>query len=216
MSWMPAAVERRGPRDRSALIAAYREGLGLAAVVVTCGPAGISVSAVGQGTGGIPDAAAVEVRLWCRRAADAERVASAAMRRLRRCKSRDGGVPAAPQRVSSPTSGDASGALALAAEAIAGAAKRLNITLLSNEEVAADAMAAVARVDEEIERLQRSGELKSVNASYRAYRLEASARGEKALRYAEWMDKYRENLVRQLAAALRFSNKKISHCNSMP
>ena len=65
-------------------------------------------------------------------------------------------------------------------------------------------MTVVARVDEEIERLQRSGDLKSVNKSYRAYRLETSARGEKTLRYAEWMDKYRENLVRQLAAALRY------------
>jgi hypothetical protein len=181
---MPAAVERRGARDRSALIAAYREGLGLAAVVVTCGRAGISVSAVGEGTGGIPDAAAVEVRWWCRRAADAERVAGAAMRRLRRCESRDGGAPAAPQCVSSPASGDASDALAVAAEAIAAAAKRLNIALLSNEEVAADAMAAVARVDEEIQRLQRSGELKSVNTSYRAYRLEMSARGEKTVQKA--------------------------------
>jgi hypothetical protein len=204
MSRMPAAVERRGARDRSALIAAYREGLGLAAVVVTCGPAGISVSALGQGTGGAPDAAAVEVRWWCRRAADAERVASAAMRRLRRRDSRAGGAPAAPQCVSSPASGDGSDALALAAEAIAGAAKRLNIALLSNEEVAADAMTVAARVDEEIERLQRSGDLKSVNKSYRAYRLEMSARGEKTLRYAEWMDKYRGNLVRQLAAALRY------------
>jgi len=87
---------------------------------------------------------------------------------------------------------------------IAGAAKRLNIALSSDEEVDAEAMTVVARVDAEIERLQRSGELKSVNTSYRAYRLEASARGEKALRYAEWMDQYRENLVRQLAAALRY------------
>jgi hypothetical protein len=126
------------------------------------------------------------------------------MRRLRRCDSRDGGAPAAPQCVSSPASGDASDALALAFEAIAGAAKRLNIALLSNEEVAADAMTVAACVDEEIERLQRSGDLKSVNKSYRAYRLEMSARGEKTLRYAEWMDKYRENLVRQLAAALRY------------
>lgn len=204
MGQMEAAVERRGPRDRYALIAAYREGLGLAAVVVTRGPAGIRVSAVRQGTGGMPDEPAAEARWWCRRAADAERVAAAAMRRLRRCKSRDGGAPAAPQCVSSPASGDASDALALAAEAIAGAAKRLNVALSSDEEVDAEAMIAVARVDEEIERLQRSGDLKSVNTSYRAYRLEASARSEKALRYAEWMNKYRENLVRQLAAALRY------------
>jgi hypothetical protein len=78
---MPAAVERRGARGRSALIAAYCEGLALAAVVVTCGPAGIRVSAVRQGTGGMPDEPAAEARWWCRRAADAERVAVAAMRR---------------------------------------------------------------------------------------------------------------------------------------
>ena len=201
---MPAAVERRGARDRSALIAAYREGLALAAVVVTCGPAGIRVSAVRQGTGGMPDEPAAEARWWRRRAADAERVAVAAMRRLWRCKSRDGGVPAAPQRVPSPASGDGSDALAVAAEAIAGAVKRLNVALLSDEEVAAEAMTVVARVDTEIERLQSSGDLKSVNKSYRAYRLEASARGEKTLRYDEWMRHYRENLVRELAAALRY------------
>ena len=205
MSQMEAAVERRGPRDRSVLIAAYREGLGLAAVVVTCGAGGVRVSAVGQGNGGAPGAAAAEARWWCRRAADAERVAAAAMRRLRRCDSRDGGAPAAPERVASPAPGDASDALALAAEAIAGAAKRLNIALLSDDEVTAAAMTAVARVDEEIERLQRSGDLKTVNASYRAYRLETSARGETTLRYAEWVNKYRENLVRQLAAALRYA-----------
>jgi hypothetical protein len=68
----------------------------------------------------------------------------------------------------------------------------------------AEAMAAIARVNEEIERLQRSGELKSLNKSYRAYRIETSERGEKTLRYDEWMGKYRENLVRQLATVLRY------------
>src|SRR5204862_2871778 len=101
-------------------------------------------------------------------------------------------------------SGDGSDALAVAAEAIAGGVKWLNIALLSDEEVAAEAMTGVARVDKEIERLQSSGDLKSVNKSYRAYRLEASARGEKTLRYDEWMRHYRENLVRELAAALRY------------
>jgi hypothetical protein len=34
--------------------------------------------------------------------------------------------------------------------------------------------------------------------------MEAAARGEKAVPYADWSSKYRANLVRQLAAALRY------------
>jgi hypothetical protein len=91
----------------------------------------------------------------------------------------------------------------LACEAIAAAAERLGIALYADEEVVADAAAIIARVDGEIGRLQQAGELKSINRSYRTYRLESSARGEKVLRYAEWINKYKENLARQLAAALR-------------
>jgi len=60
-----------------------------------------------------------------------------------------------------------------------------------------------ARVDDEIEHLQRAGALKSVNRSYRTYRLDASARGERILRFAEWMDRYKANLIREIAANLR-------------
>ena len=205
MSGMDAGGKSCGPRGQSALIAAYREGLGLAAVVVTHGPAGARIVAAGEGAGRTLDVGVAEARWWCWRVADAERLAAAAMRRLRRCESQNGAAPtAAPQGASPPAPDDASDAFALAAEAIAGAAKRLNVTLFSDDEITAEAMAVVARVDEEIERLHRSGDLKSVNKSYRAYRIETSARGEKTLRYAEWMDKYRANLVRQLAAALRY------------
>jgi hypothetical protein len=34
--------------------------------------------------------------------------------------------------------------------------------------------------------------------------MEAAARGEKAAPYADWFNKYRANLVRQLAGALRY------------
>ena len=90
-------------------------------------------------------------------------------------------------------------------KAIAAVAKRCGVTLYSDEETSAAAIAMAARVDEEIQQLQRTGKLKSVNRSYRIYRIETTARGETALPYAKWLDEYKANLVRQLAAALRFS-----------
>jgi hypothetical protein len=74
---------------------------------------------------------------------------------------------------------------------------------LSPEEIRRDALAAVARVEDEIARMQRAGELKSVNRSYRAYRLEAAARGERVLPYPAWMSRYKADLVREIAAALQ-------------
>lgn len=205
MSRTEAGGKRCEPRSRSALIAAYREGLGLAAVAVTCGPAGIRVRAADQGCGGVSAADAAAMRWWCRRVADAERLAAAAMRRLERRESRNGAGSAGLESASSTAlAGDAPYALARAAQTIVAAARRLRITLLSDDEVAAEAMSVIARVDEEIEKLHRCGELKTVNKSYRAYRIEASTRGEKTLRYDEWMGQYRENLVRQLAATLRY------------
>jgi hypothetical protein len=204
MRRMEAAAKRAETRVRSALIAAYREGLGLAAITATRGPDGVRISAVGQGGGALSAEPAGEARWWCRRSADAERLAAAATRSLQRHQSPERSGTAASERGSSPAAGDPSEALVVAGEAIVGAAKRLNIALLSDGEVHADVMAVIARVDAEIEKLQRTGELKSLNKSYRAYRIETSARGEKTLRYHEWMGKYRENLVRQLAAALRY------------
>ena len=57
--------------------------------------------------------------------------------------------------------------------------------------------------EHEIETQKQTGALKSVNAAYRAYRLEASARGEPAQRYVEWMDRYKANLLREIATRLR-------------
>ncbi len=75
--------------------------------------------------------------------------------------------------------------------------------LYTDEEIVAAATAAIARVNEEIERQLRAGELKSVNRSYKIYR--TTARGGMALPYAQWFNEYKANLVRQLAAALRFT-----------
>jgi hypothetical protein len=74
---------------------------------------------------------------------------------------------------------------------------------LSDDQLRSDAMAVAARVDAEIARLQRAGGLKSVNTSYRRYRLENSACGARVLRYADWMNRYKADLIREIAANLR-------------
>ena len=68
--------------------------------------------------------------------------------------------------------------LQLVDDAIAAAAKQLNVALRSHGDVCAEALSAIGRVEEEIAKLQRAGGLKSVNKSYRDYRIAASARGE--------------------------------------
>ena len=89
------------------------------------------------------------------------------------------------------------------AEAVASAAKRLHVAIYSDADIVREAENIIRRVEAELESLQRAGEMKSVNRSYRAYRMDASARGEKVHPYAKWLNDYRANLVRQLAAALR-------------
>jgi hypothetical protein len=174
-----SSAARREAKSRAALIAAYREGLGLTGIAVVRGPAGTRIVIVGDRQQVAPphvgDADAA--RWWCRRAADGERVAAAATARLRRLESRDGS--AGPSTVgSSPSSGDISAA-------VEQAAKRLHVILYSDEEIFADAQSIIARVEEEIETLRRAGQLKSINQSYRTYRMKATARGEKAAPYAD-------------------------------
>lgn len=77
------------------------------------------------------------------------------------------------------------------------------VARLSEAALRADALAVVARVEAEMARLQATGGLKSVNASYRQYRLAASARGEPVIRYADWMQRYKADLIREIAENLR-------------
>ena len=175
-------MSKRDGGGRARLIAAYREGSAVAAITVICGPAGIRLAAAGQGeAGALAAGETIHARWWCRRAADAERVVAAAAR-LRRCDS------------SSAT---------LAAASIGSAATKLHVALQSEQELIDEALIVIERIDGEVDRMQRSGELKSVNKSYRTYRIETTARGERVQRYQDWMAEYRANLIRKLAAALR-------------
>ncbi len=171
----------RESRDTGcSFVAAYCEGLGLAPVAVICGPAGVRIAAAAGDKGRLDEAETLHARFWCR-VAEAERVAAAAARLVRK------------------ESNDAT----RAAMAVPQAARKLGVALSSEEEIAAEARNVAARIEAELRNQQANGGLKSVNQAYRAYRLETSARGERVLRYDEWMLKYKENLVRQVAASLR-------------
>ena len=184
-------MTKADPNGQDGLVAAYREGLGLGSVTVIWSEDGVRVACDGAGDGAIEPTPAAQARWWCRRKSDAERVAAAAMARLRR---QDGSCEHEESSV----------ATVLADESIMRAAKRLGVILYSDTDIITEAMAVVARVDCGIERLRQSGELRSVNKDYRKYRIETSARGGRAMRYADWMRRYRENLVRKLAATLRY------------
>jgi hypothetical protein len=166
----------RSAGAQDALIAAFRQGLGLAGLAVIKGRDGIRVAAVGaDGIGDLAPGERGEVRFWCRRAADAERIVAAV-----KLKSSE------------------------ADPAFVAAAARIPASLYSNDEITAEAAAAIGRVEQELESLRETGALKSVNRSYRVYRQDAAARDEKIVPYAIWFSKYKQNLVRQLAAALRY------------
>lgn len=167
-----------------ALIAAYREGLAPTAVTVVTTPGGIRVRALAQDEELRSGENAVR-RWWCYRSAEAECVAESAMRSLRRQRSQ---------------SGDES---ARACDLVIRTADRLGVSLLTNADIEQEALRALARLDEEIARQQRAGGMKSVNQSYRQYRLETTGRGERVLPYAKWMGLYKVKLVREIAANLR-------------
>ena len=170
------------------LIAAYREGLGLVAIAIVRGPDGVDIRAVAASDVN-SGADSIEARWWCRRAADAEQLAKSATARLRRRESKTGA--------------DDSSAVSLAGAAVESAAKTCGVVLQSDQEIADAAMNVAARIEGELQRQQQAGELKSVNRDYKAYRIETCGRGERVLRYDEWMRKYKQNLVRQVAVTLR-------------
>jgi hypothetical protein len=193
-----SAAARREAKSRAPLIAAYREGLGLAGIALIRGAAGTRIAVIGRGGDDCDanPADTVAMRWWCRRADDAKRVAVVATTRLRRLESQDD--------TAKPSMADVPRWPGVASAAVEHAAKRLRVSLYSDDDVSADADRIIARVNEEIETLQRTGQLKSVNQSYRAHRLQAAARGEKAAPYADWLSEYKAKLVRELAAALRY------------
>jgi hypothetical protein len=165
------------------LVAAYRDGFGLVPIAVIGGAQGIRIATAEQADA-LAVADIVQVRWWCRRADDARELATAATKSLRRTAS------------DAATAADAAGA-------IVRAAKRRRVDLWSDDEIASHAADAIARIEAELAQLRTSGDLRAVNTSYKTYRLESAARGERVVPYGQWMRGYKENLVRKLAATLR-------------
>ena len=171
---------------RSRLLAAFRQGFGLAAIAVIDGPDGVRVAAASPGDDiACAVAETVHCLWWCPRAFEAASIATAAAARLH---SRE----------------TCAGAALLARQSVVRAAKQRNVDLYADEEILEQAMAAIARIDDELECLRRSGDLRPLNKSYQAFRRDAAAKGERVMPYAQWMLAYKEELVRKLAAALRY------------
>jgi hypothetical protein len=167
------------------LVAAFREGFGLAAIAVIDGPDGVRVAAAEPGAEiTCAPAETVHCRWWCPRAFEAASIATAVAARLYNRESCDGVAVSASQ-------------------AVVRAAKQRNVDLYSDEEILEQAVVAIARIDGELERLRQSGDLRPVNKSYQTYRRDAAAIGERVVPYAQWMLGYKEELVRKLAATLR-------------
>jgi hypothetical protein len=174
-----AATPRGDAGKRESLVVPYREGLELSAVLLIAGTDSLRLLVAGAGGEAVLETSeTVAVRWWCRRRLQADSVVAAV-------------------RLTQTTSATQ------AQQSVLRAAKRLGVSLLSEEEIAEEAERAIARLDAEVERQMQTGALKSVNKSYRAYRLETSARGERVLRYADWMERYKANLIHEIAANLR-------------
>jgi hypothetical protein len=174
-----AAKPRHASDKRACLVVAYREGLELAAVLLIAGPDSSRLLVTGaDGEADLEASETVTARWWCRRRSQADSMAAAV--RLTRTIS-----------------------AAQAHALVARAAERQGIALLSEDEIAEEAARAITRLDAEVERQMQTGGLKSVNKSYRTYRLETSGRGESVLRYADWMERYKAKLIREIAATLR-------------
>ena len=164
-----------------ALIAAYRQGLGLAAVTIVTAAHGARLICAAEELA-LEPGESVHARWWCRSAQQAEWLVGAV---VRAAKADDADAPSHLCR------------------AVIKTAKRLGISLRADAEISAEAAGVIARLEQEIAAQQRAGTLKSINRGYRDYRLAASARGEKMLRYADWMARYKAKLIRDIAHNLR-------------
>lgn len=84
------------------------------------------------------------------------------------------------------------------------AAARIGAVWKTDAEVVLAAAQVEARVNHEIASMQVTGALRDINRRYRQYRLAATAAGNMALRYADWLYEFRLSMMREVANTLRY------------
>jgi hypothetical protein len=166
------------------LVRAYQKALGLSSIYILGGPNGLakigstSNLATVRRSAALGGATIAAIR-WCASERHARFIISNVRGILR-------------QHGRSITPPDAAGLIdEVAAE--------LGITLETDAELQTRAASAVHAVELELRTMLRNGQMKEVNARYRAYRLAQAAEGKKAPAYRLWLANYRAQLIREAA-----------------
>jgi hypothetical protein len=186
------------------LIKAYRDALGLHAVVIAAtspaGPVRIEaaedparrVKALAKSTGADVIPAAV---FWATSAMGASMLAEACRAELEGC-----GVP-------SPRRGWFATDAARAADLVEAIAEKLGVSIEIAEVVERTAADAVKVIELQITGLQRTGGLRMINQAYKSYRAAAAATGSGAMSYTGYLFQRKLELVRTTAEAARQSDR---------
>lgn len=83
--------------------------------------------------------------------------------------------------------------------AVVNAAKAAAVTLTDDATVQARAAAVAADIEDRVKAMQSSGQLRGLNAEYRAAREEAAKRGVAILSYGDYLERYKIRLLYQIA-----------------
>jgi hypothetical protein len=81
-------------------------------------------------------------------------------------------------------------------------AESLGVQLQSDDELRQMAEAAVARIETLFEQMMSGGELRALNRRYRQYRLSRKAAGNGSVSYPRWLENYKAEFIRKMAAGL--------------
>ncbi len=180
-----ATVENSGalPTRPDRFVAAYIAGLGLVAVRFANASASPTIEAtrtqVPKAKRVAQSSARASAFLWCLKASHAELLAEAWRAE----------VEVSPAPIATDELLDLARATAA----------RLGIPVASEAEVAANARAAVAKIEREFSNLQRTGGLKAINQAFRRKRLAAAVEG-RQIRYAAFIAREKLRMIRTMAA----------------